>query len=133
MIETMIGNPIALYDDDFVCLHASSADISAFVMTKEIEEYTPQYYYKNQIICVRKGKIQSISKSWIFLDSEKIYLVISEKREPLTVLDFIALENIFVILQYIIMRNTIEDDIAKKYRGDLNIAFERFSVRCRRR
>ena len=34
-------------------------------------------------------------------------------------LDFIALENIFVILQYIIMRNTIEDDIAKKYRGDL--------------
>ena len=37
----------------------------------------------------------------------------------MTVLDFIALENTFSILQYILIRSTIEEDIAKKYRGDL--------------
>lgn len=118
VIETMIGNPIALYDDDFVCLHASSADISAFVMTKEIEEYTPNIITKSNYLRQKRENTEYIKKLDIF-GQRKIYLVISEKREPLTVLDFIALENIFVILQYIIMRNTIEDDIAKKYRGDL--------------
>ena len=117
VIETMIGNPIALYDD-FVCLHASSADISAFVMTKEIEEYTPNIITKSNYLRQKRENTEYIKKLDIF-GQRKIYLVISEKREPLTVLDFIALENIFVILQYIIMRNTIEDDIAKKYRGDL--------------
>ena len=94
------------------------SDISAFVMTKEIEEYTPNIITKSNNLRQKRENTEYIKKLDIF-GQRKIYLVISEKREPLTVLDFIALENIFVILQYIIMRNTIEDDIAKKYRGDL--------------
>lgn len=118
VVETMIGNPIALYDDDFVCLHASSPNISAFVMEKDIEEYTPDIITKSNYLRQKRENTEYIKKLDIF-GQRKIYLVISEKREPLTVLDFIALESIFVMLQYIIMRNTIEADIAKKYRGDL--------------
>lgn len=118
VVETMIGNPIALYDNDFVCLHASSPNISAFVMEKDIEEYTPDIITKSNYLRQKRENTEYIKKLDIF-GQRKIYLVISEKREPLTVLDFIALESIFVMLQYIIMRNTIEADIAKKYRGDL--------------
>ena len=39
--------------------------------------------------------------------------------EPLQELDFIALENIIVTLEYILVRCVIEEDIEKKYHRDL--------------
>lgn len=118
VVETMIGNPVALYNDDLDCLHASSPDLSAFIIEKDIEEYTPDIITRSNYLCQKRKHKEYIKKVDIF-GQRKIYLVISEQKEPLTVLDFIALENTFSILQYILIRSTIEEDIAKKYRGDL--------------
>lgn len=52
-------------------------------------------------------------------EQRDIYLVISERNEPLQELDFIALENIIVTLEYILVRCVIEEDIEKKYHRDL--------------
>ena len=118
VVETMIGNPVALYNDDLDCLYASSPNLSAFIIEKDIEEYTPDIITRSNYLCQKRKHKEYVKKVDIF-GQRKIYLVISEQKEPLTVLDFIALENTFSILQYILIRSTIEEDIAKKYRGDL--------------
>ena len=61
----------------------------------------------------------SISKKMDVFEQRDIYLVISERNEPLQELDFIALENIIVTLEYILVRCVIEEDIEKKYHRDL--------------
>ncbi len=75
----MIGNPIALYDDDFVCLHASSADISAFVMTKEIEEYTPNIITKIKLFASEKGKYRVYQKAGYFWTAKNLPCHFREK------------------------------------------------------
>ena len=48
-----------------------------------------------------------------------MYFVVSEQNEPLGKLDFIALENIIITLQFSLIRHVIEENLEKRHLRDL--------------
>ena len=73
-------------------------------------------------ICVKKGKIRSMLntlRNSIFFKRQEMYFVVSEQNEPLGKLDFIALENIIITLQFSLIRHVIEENLEKRHLRDL--------------
>ena len=48
-----------------------------------------------------------------------MYFVVSEQNEPLRELDFIALENIIITLQFSLIRHVLEENLEKRHLRDL--------------
>lgn len=48
-----------------------------------------------------------------------MYFVVSEQNEPLRELDFVALENIIITLQFSLIRHVMEENLEKRYLRDL--------------
>ena len=91
-IDRMVGNPLSLYDENRNCIATTDPTLTGFT------EYIKKFDVYTQM---------------------RFYLVITEKNEALTTLDFISLENAIVVLQYLLMRRAAEENIAKKYHKDL--------------
>lgn len=66
VVETMIGNPVALYNDDLDCLYASSPNLSAFIIEKDIEEYTPDIITRSNYLCQKRKHKEYVKKVDIF-------------------------------------------------------------------
>ena len=113
----MLGNPVALFRSDHTCIASTDLLLSELQEESDFEEYVPDTILKEQYFR-RKGKyVEYIKKFEIF--QKEIFLYIFEKNDPLTVLDFIGLENLNVILLSILMRTVTEQNLAKKYHRDL--------------
>lgn len=54
--------------------------------------------------------IEYIKKLNIF-ERQEMYFVVSEQNEPLRELDFIALENIIITLQFSLIRHVLEENL----------------------
>ena len=118
-IDRMVGNPLSLYDENRNCIASTDPALTGFELTKEVEEYRPdvtvaKYPYLRQT----RAYTEYIKKFNVYTQMG-FYLVITEKNEALTALDFISLENAIVVLQYLLMRRAAEENIAKKYHKDL--------------
>ena len=95
--------------------------LQACLSSKKEEDcvaYTPNIITRYEYLRQKREHVEYIKKMDVF-EQRDIYLVISERNEPLQELDFTALENIIVTLQYILERCVIEEDIEKKYHRDL--------------
>ena len=122
MTDTMLGNPVSLWNGDGECLFTSNSDkIWGSILNQNISEYKPNIITKYQYWCRRRKDVDYVEyiKKLDVFQRREIYLVISEKHEPLKELDFIALENIIITLQNSLMRLIIEEDLEKRYRRDL--------------
>ena len=62
--------------------------------------------------------IEYIKKLNIF-ERQEMYFVVSEQNEPLRELDFIALENIIITLQFSLIRHVLEENLEKRHLRDL--------------
>ena len=118
-IDRMVGNPLSLYDENRNCIATTDPTLTGFEFAKEVEEYRPdvtvaKYPYLRQT----RAYTEYIKKFNVYIQMG-FYLVITEKNEALTTLDFISLENAIVVLQYLLMRRAAEENIAKKYHKDL--------------
>ena len=118
-IDRMVGNPLSLYDENRKCIATTDPTLTGFEFAKEVEEYRPdvtvaKYPYLRQT----RVYTEYIKKFNVYIQMG-FYLVITEKNEALTTLDFISLENAIVVLQYLLMRRAAEENIAKKYHKDL--------------
>ena len=66
----------------------------------------------------RKEHTQYITKIHV-LGRTEIYLVVTEVNMPLTILDYMALENAVITLQYSFMETYARNEIEKKYQRDI--------------
>lgn len=99
--------------------------LSDFVFEKNVEKYKPdivtRFEYKKQ----RKEHTQYITKIHV-LGRTEIYLVVTEVNMPLTILDYMALENAVITLQY--SKKIIDYmDMLRYLYGDKNISVADFS------
>lgn len=117
-IDTILGNPVALYNGESICYASTAPGMSEFKKEEDCVAYTPNIITRYEYLRQKREHVEYIKKMDVF-EQRDIYLVISERNEPLQELDFIALENIVVILQCILMRCVVEEDIEKKYHRDL--------------
>ena len=59
-----------------------------------------------------------------------MYFVVSEQNEPLRELDFIALENIIITLQFSLIRHVLEENLEKTTSKRFGISYaEWFAVK----
>lgn len=117
-IDRMVGNPLSLYDENRKCIATTDLTLPGFEFAKEVEEYRPDVMVaKYPYLCQKRVYTEYIKKFNVYTQMG-FYLVITEKNEALTTLDFISLENAIVVLQYLLMRRAAEENIAKKYHKD---------------
>lgn len=118
LLSSMIGNPVALYYSNLTCCASTTQDLSDFVFEKNVEKYKPdivtRFEYKKQ----RKEHTQYITKIHV-LGRVEVYLVVTEVNMPLTILDYMALENAVFTLQYSFMGTYAQNQIEKKYQRDI--------------
>ena len=118
LLSSMIDNPVALYYSNLTCCASTTQDLSDFVLEKNVEKYKPdivtRFEYKKQ----RKEHTQYITKIHV-LGRTEIYLVVTEVNMPLTILDYMALENAVITLQYSFMETYAKNEIEKKYQRDI--------------
>lgn len=118
-IDRMVGNPLSLYDENRNCIASTDPALTGFEFTKEVEEYRPDVTVAKYPYLRQTRVYTEYIKKFNVYTQMGFYLVITEKNEALTALDFISLENAIVVLQYLLMRRAAEENIAKKYHKDL--------------
>ena len=116
--EKVIGNPTALYDGELNCLASSNLPGEKLVLEKDIEKYVPNIITRNEYLCQTRGHAEYIMKLDVIEESD-FYLCITETNQPLTTLDFIALENVIAMLNNLLSRYEAGINYEKKYRKDL--------------
>lgn len=118
-IDRMVGNPLSLYDENRNCIATTDPALTGFEFANEVEEYRPDVVVAKYPYLRQARVYTEYIKKFNVYTRMGFYLVITEKNEALTTLDFISLENAIVVLQYLLMRRAAEENIAKKYHKDL--------------
>lgn len=118
-LGTMIENPIALYYSNLNCFASTNSDNTQLILSGEMEEYKPdivtKFKYWKQTV---NGYTQYIVKIDVINEAE-CYLVITEKNDKLTDLDYMAIENAIINLQYSFVSEFAQNEIRKKYQRDI--------------
>ena len=118
LIYSMLENPVALYDEEYECLHSNDPTLSEFTMKEDAEVFVPDIITEYQYWHQKREQSEYIHKINVF-GHRSFYLVVTEQNKKMETLDFIALENIVVVLRHIIMRSMMEENIAKQYYKDI--------------
>lgn len=114
LLSSMIGNPVALYYSNLTCCASTTQDLSDFVFEKYKPNIITRFEYQKQT----KEHTQYITTINV-LGRAEVYLVVTEMNMPLTVLDYMALENAVITLQYSFMETYAKNEIEKKYQRDI--------------
>lgn len=117
-LETMLGNPIALYDEHFHNMYSSTSEPIELKILKDSQKYVPNIITQLEYIRQKRNNVEYIKEIDI-LGQSKYYLLISEINEPLMELDFITLEGAVSVLLYFLTENEMIKSIEKKYHRDL--------------
>ena len=118
LIYSMLENPVALYDEEYECLHSNDPTLSEFTMKEDAEVFVPDIITEYQYWHQKREQSEYIHKINVF-GHRSFYLVVTEQNKKMETMDFIALENIVVVLRHIIMRSMMEENIAKQYYKDI--------------
>lgn len=117
-LETIVGNPISLYDENFRCIHPFTGQ-KDFTIIDDSEKYVPPIITKHEYIRQKREYVEYIQKINI-LEYYHYYLVITEENEPLSELDFITLDNTITVLFYLLTQDVTKRELEIKYYRDLS-------------
>ena len=106
----ILGNPIALYTENFHYMYLIIAD--------DYEKYVPNIISRYEYMRQKIKNVEYIRKINI-LNQCTFYLVISEVNEPLRELDFITLDSLMPLLLYVLTQMITDKNKEKKYHRDL--------------
>ena len=99
-LETMIENPIAIYHGNGNPYISTKLDKSKLILMDDLEEYKPNIITKFKYMRQRIQDIyQYIIKVNILKEIDS-YIVITEENRLLSELDYMAIENAIITLQY---------------------------------
>lgn len=118
LLNEMLDNPVALYSSNYDCYASSEENPEDFIIENELNIYIPEVFSKHQYFMQKRKYVEYINKIQLF-GGRYFYLVITEKNNALTDLDFCVIENAIVSLQFALMRISAEEEINKKYQKDL--------------
>ena len=117
-LSTMIGNPVALYYSNLDCLISTNTDDSKLILSDEIQPYKPDFITKFQYMKqMKENCVQYVVKIGTLNEVEG-YITITENRE-LTELDYMAIENAIINLQYEFLSVFAQNELKKKYQRDI--------------
>ena len=118
-LSIMIENPVVLYYGDLNCMVSTNSDNSKLILSDEIQPYKPNIITKFQYMKQMKGsRVQYVVK-FAILNEVEIYITITEENRELTELDYMAIENAIINLQYGFLSEFAQNEVKKTYQRDL--------------
>ena len=114
----ILGNPIALYDEDFHYMYSSTSEESDFIIADDYEKYVPNIISRYEYMRQKRKNVEYIRKINI-LNQCTFYLVVSEVNGTLRDLDFITLDSLMPLLLYVLTQTVTDKNMEKKYHRDL--------------
>ena len=118
-LSVMIENPVVLYYGNLNCMVSTNSDNSKLILSDEIQPYKPNIITKFQYMKQMKGSCVQYVVKFAILSEVEIYITITEENRGLTELDYMAIENAIINLQYEFLSEFAQDEVKKKYQRDL--------------
>ena len=118
-LSIMIENPVVLYYGNLNCMVSTNSDNSKLILSDEIQPYKPNIITKFQYMKQMKGSCVQYVVKFAILNEVEIYITITEENRGLTELDYMAIENAIINLQYGFLSEFAQDEVKKKYQRDL--------------
>ena len=118
-LSIMIENPVVLYYGNLNCMVSTNLDNSKLILSDEIQPYKPNIITKFQYMKQMKGSCVQYVVKFAILNEMEIYITIIEENRELTELDYMAIENAIINLQYGFLSEFAQDEVKKKYQRDL--------------
>lgn len=118
-LSIMIENPVVLYYGNLNCMVSTNSDNSKLILSDEIQPYKPNIITKFQYMKQMKGSCVQYVVKFAILSEVEIYITITEENRGLTELDYMAIENAIINLQYGFLCEFAQDEVKKKYQRDL--------------
>ena len=118
-LSIMIENPVVLYYGNLNCMVSTNSDNSKLILLDEIQPYKPNIITKFQYMKQMKGSCVQYVVKFAILSEVEVYITITEENRELTELDYMAIENAIINLQYGFLSEFAQDEVKKKYQRDL--------------
>ena len=118
-LSIMIENPVVLYYGNLNCMVSTNSDNSKLILSDEIQPYKPNIITKFQYMKQMKGSCVQYVVKFAILNEMEIYITITEENRELTELDYMAIENAIINLQYGFLSEFAQDEVKKKYQRDI--------------
>lgn len=125
-LETLIGNPVALFDRNFHCIESTFPTLAKFEIIEKIPYYsqTEEMKFPHYQQVVKYPELNGQTGYQIVVPIEtinhiKTYLLIGEFNKPLEELDFIAVENCATALSLELVKQFAVAEVDKKFKNDL--------------
>ena len=118
-LSVMIENPVVLYYGNLNCMVSTNSDNSKLILSDEIQPYKPNIITKFQYMKQMKGSCVQYVVKFTILSEVEIYITITEENRELTELDYMAIENAIINLQYGFLSEFAQDEVKKKYQRDI--------------
>ncbi|MFR2105562.1 MAG: PucR family transcriptional regulator [Roseburia inulinivorans] len=118
-LSVMIENPVVLYYGNLNCMVSTNSDNSKLISSDEIQPYKPNIITKFQYMKQMKGSCVQYVVKFAILNEMEIYITITEENRELTELDYMAIENAIINLQYGFLSEFAQDEVKKKYQRDI--------------
>ena len=118
-LSVMIENPVVLYYGNLNCMVSTNSDNSKLILSDEIQPYKPNIITKFQYMKQMKGSCVQYVVKFAILSEVEIYITITEENRGLTELDYMAIENAIINLQYGFLSEFAQDEVKKKYQRDI--------------
>ena len=118
-LSIMIENPVVLYYGNLNCMVSTNSDNSKLILSDEIQPYKPNIITKFQYMKQMKGSCVQYVVKFAILSEMEIYITITEENRELTELDYMAIENAIINLQYGFLSEFAQDEVKKKYQRDI--------------
>lgn len=118
-LSIMIENPVVLYYGNLNCMVSTNSDNSKLILSDEIQPYKPNIVTKFQYMKQMKGSCVQYVVKFAILNEMEIYITITEENRELTELDYMAIENAIINLQYGFLSEFAQDEVKKKYQRDI--------------
>ena len=118
LLNKMLDNPVALYSSNYDCYASSEKNPADFNVAQNVKSYIPDIVTKHQYFIQKREYVEYINKIQLF-DGRYFYLVMTEKNNELTGMDFCGMEDAITSLQFAMMRLSAEEELNNKYQKDL--------------
>lgn len=118
-LSIMIENPVVLYYGNLNCMVSTNSDNSKLILSDEIQPYKPNIITKFQYMKQMKGSCVQYVVKFAILSEVEIYITITEENRELTELDYMAIENAIINLQYGFLSEFAQDEEKKTYQRDI--------------
>ena len=118
-LSIMIENPVVLYYGNLNCMVSTNSDNSKLILSDEIQPYKPNIITKFQYMKQMKGSCVQYVVKFAILSEVEIYITITEENRELTELDYMAIENAIINLQYGFLSEFAQNEEKKTYQRDI--------------